>query len=43
MVTASLKDYTKQNLLQKYSSLDDFLSSWDEADKKSALIAELSD
>lgn len=43
LVTASLKDYTKQNLLRKFSSLDDFLSSWDEADKKSALIAELSD
>ncbi len=43
LVTASLKDYTKQNLLRKFSSLDDFLSSWDEADKKSALIAELSE
>jgi type I restriction enzyme R subunit len=43
LVTASLKDYTKQNLLRKFSSWDDFLSSWDEADKKSALIAELSD
>jgi len=41
LVTASLKDYTKQNLLRKFSSLDEFLSQWNEADKKSALIAEL--
>ena len=41
LVTTSLRDYTKQNLLQKFSSLDKFLSRWHQADKKSALIAEL--
>lgn len=41
LVTTSLKDYTKQNLLREFSSLDQFLSRWNEADKKSALIAEL--
>ena len=41
LVTTSLHDYTKQNLLQKFSSLDEFLSRWHQADKKSALIAEL--
>ncbi|PPJ65052.1 EcoAI/FtnUII family type I restriction enzme subunit R [Cuspidothrix issatschenkoi] len=41
LVTTSLKDYTKQNLLQQFSSLDDFLTRWKEADKKTALIAEL--
>ena len=41
LVTKSLRDYTKQNLLQKFSSLDEFLSRWHQADKKSALIAEL--
>lgn len=41
LVTTSLKDYTKQNLLQEFSSLDQFLARWNEADKKSALIAEL--
>ncbi|WP_202807023.1 EcoAI/FtnUII family type I restriction enzme subunit R [Planktothrix agardhii] len=41
LVTTSLKDYTKQNLLQEFSSLDEFLARWNEADKKSALIAEL--
>ncbi|MEG3902398.1 DEAD/DEAH box helicase family protein [Microcoleus sp. B4-C5] len=41
LVTTSLKDYTKQNLLREFSSLDEFLACWNEADKKSALIAEL--
>jgi len=41
LVTTSWRDYTKQNLLQKFSSLDEFLSRWHQADKKSALIAEL--
>jgi len=41
LVTTSLRDYTKQNLLQKFSSLDEFLSRWHQADQKSALIAEL--
>jgi type I restriction enzyme, R subunit len=41
LVTTSLKDYTKQNLLQEFSSLDDFLTRWNQADKKTALIAEL--
>ena len=41
LVTTSLKDYTKQNLLREFSSLDEFLARWNEADKKGALIAEL--
>lgn len=41
LVTTSLKDYTKQNLLREFSSLDQFLTRWNEADKKSAVIAEL--
>lgn len=41
LVTTSLRDYTKQNVLQKFSSLDEFLTRWNEADKKAALIAEL--
>jgi type I restriction enzyme, R subunit len=41
LVKVSLKDYTKQNLLRNFSSLDEFLSRWHEVDKKSALIAEL--
>lgn len=41
LVTTSLRDYTKQNLLQEFSSLDNFLTRWNEADKKAAVIAEL--
>jgi len=41
LVTTSLKDYTKQRLLGEFSSLDEFLSRWNQADKKSALIEEL--
>lgn len=41
LVTTSLRDYTKQRLLGEFSSLDEFLSRWNQADKKSALIEEL--
>ena len=41
LVTTSLRDYTKQKLLGEFSSLDNFLSRWNQADKKSALIEEL--
>ena len=42
LVTESLKDYTKKTLAKEFSSLDDFLKKWSEADKKQAVIAELS-
>lgn len=41
LVTTNLRDYTRQNLRQQFSSLDEFLTRWHEADKKSALIAQL--
>jgi type I restriction enzyme R subunit len=41
LVTTSLRDYTKQRLLGEFTSLDEFLSRWNQADKKSALIEEL--
>ena len=34
LITESLKDYTKRNILKKYRSLDDFLNRWNSADKK---------
>lgn len=43
LITESLKDYTKQNLKKEFSSLDDFLLKWNEADKKEALIKELAE
>ena len=42
-ITISLKDYTRKKILERYESLDDFLNKWDEADKKQAIIEELSE
>jgi type I restriction enzyme R subunit len=41
LVTMSVKEYTKQGLLRQFHSLDEFLSRWQEAEKKSVLIEEL--
>jgi type I restriction enzyme R subunit len=41
LVTESLKDYTKKTVQEKYRTLDEFLRSWSEADKKAAIINEL--
>ena len=41
LITESLKDYTKRNILKTYRSLDDFLNCWNSADKKKALIEEM--
>jgi len=40
-ITVSLKDYTREQILGEYSSLDDFLNRWNEADRKEAIIQEL--
>ena len=41
LITESLKDYTRASIAREYASLDDFLSAWTHAERKSALIAEL--
>lgn len=41
IITESLRDYTKKNVLSNYASLDQFLNSWKEADKKKAIVDEL--
>lgn len=41
LITESLKDYTKKNILKEYASLDNFLTAWVKADKKEAIIKEL--
>ena len=41
LVTESLRDYTRINLLKKYESLDQFLQTWQQADRKAALLDEL--
>ena len=41
LIIGSLKDYTKQKVLEKYQSLDGFLKRWNKCDKKQAIIEEL--
>ncbi|MEP7198067.1 MAG: DEAD/DEAH box helicase family protein [Saprospiraceae bacterium] len=40
-ITTSLKDHTKEIIKGQYTSLDDFLSKWNNNDRKEAIIAEL--
>ena len=40
-ITISLKDHTKEIINGKYASLEDFLLTWNKADKKEAIIKEL--
>lgn len=41
LITESLKDYTKRNILNEYKSLDDFLTAWNSTERKEAIIEEL--
>mgnify|MGYP003606867727 CR=1 FL=1 len=41
LITESLIDYTKRNILGKYSTLDSFLNTWNSTLKKEAIIKEL--
>ncbi len=41
LITESLKDYTKKNVLKEYRSLDEFLNAWSSVEKKEAIIEEL--
>lgn len=41
LITESLIDYTKRNVRNQYTSLDDFLSAWNDADRKQAVVDEL--
>ena len=43
LITESLKDYTRKALAREYASLDDFLRQWSSAEKKQAIIDELSE
>jgi type I restriction enzyme, R subunit len=43
LITESLKDYTRKTLCREFSSMDDFLKKWNDADKKRAVIEELAD
>jgi len=41
IITESLKDYTRKNVLSRFQSLNDFLNKWNNTDKKEAIIKEL--
>lgn len=41
IITESLKDYSRSNITKKYRDLQDFLNSWNSAEKKKAIIEEL--
>jgi type I restriction enzyme R subunit len=43
LITESLKDYTKKNIKEEFSSLDDFILKWNNAEKKQELLTELAE
>ena len=42
LITESLKDYTRKTVCKAYASLNEFLTAWNEADRKQAIVEELS-
>ncbi|MDO6453857.1 DEAD/DEAH box helicase family protein [Neptunomonas phycophila] len=43
LVTESFKDYTRKTLKKQFSSLDDFVRKWQDAERKQAIIDELAE
>jgi len=43
LITESIRDYSKKNILWKYRTMDDFINAWEDSDKKQAIIDELED
>ena len=41
LVTESLKDFSRKQINERYSSLDDFLRHWKDSEKKQAIVEEL--
>ena len=41
IITESLKDYTKKNIKEHFQTIDDFLTRWNQSDKKKAIVDEL--
>ena len=41
LITESLKDYSRRNVCAAFASLDDFLTAWNHADRKAAILDEL--
>lgn len=43
LIVGSLKDYTRKEVRKQFETLDDFINRWNEADKKKAIIDELTE
>jgi type I restriction enzyme R subunit len=41
LITESLKDYSRKTVLQSYASLEEFLTVWNDAEKKQVILEEL--
>ncbi len=41
LITESLTDYTRRNVLNQYATLDDFLAAWNTSERKQAILDEL--
>lgn len=41
IITESLKDYTRKNVIKQYDTMDAFLKSWNSAEKKKAIVETL--
>ncbi len=43
LITESLTDYSRKNILSEYATLDKFLTAWKTADKKQAIVDQLAE
>jgi type I restriction enzyme R subunit len=43
LITESLKDYSRKKVLNSYASLEQFLTAWNNADRKEAILRELAE
>jgi type I restriction enzyme R subunit len=43
LITESLRDYTRKAVLSEYASLDDFLTVWNDAERKQVILEELAE
>ncbi|MDR3002055.1 MAG: DEAD/DEAH box helicase family protein [Fibromonadaceae bacterium] len=43
LITESVTDYSKKNILGKYATLDDFLKAWNTSERKQAIVDALKD
>lgn len=43
LITESIEDYTRSTINRRFGSMHDFLNNWSQADKKNAIVEELSE